>query len=151
MVANEPGERKQPTLVINPIIRWLLLCCGWTALICGVAGIFLPLVPTVPLLLLAAACFMRSSKRIHVWLLEHPRLSPLITDYLHGSGIPPRAKRAAIGTLWVSISISACFVSLIWIRILLLIVAVCVTWYLISLPVRAEVSAAEADVRPSHD
>lgn len=149
-MANQLSNRKQPKLVINPLIRWLLLCCGWTALGCGIAGIFLPLVPTVPLLLLAAACFMRSSERLHCWLLEHPRLAPLIVDYLHGKGIPPRAKRMAIGTLWISVSISAVFfVSVAWIRILLLVVAIGVTSYLASLPVRTE-GAAQNQVS-SHD
>ncbi len=54
---------------------------GLLALILGIAGIFLPLLPTTPFLLLAAICFGKSSKRFHNWLLNHPVLSPPIHDW----------------------------------------------------------------------
>ena len=99
-------------------------------------GIFLPLLPTVPLLLLAAACFARSSDKCHTWLLQHQRLGPIISGYLAGSGIPRRAKISAILLLWLSISFSALFlVPLVAIKLLLLVIAISVTIYLLRLPV----------------
>lgn len=123
--------------VQGKFFRWLLMAVGWLAVAGGVAGIFLPLVPTVPLLLLAAACFARSSERFHTWLVEHNRLGPLIRDYLDGEGIPLRAKMVAIGMVWVSVPVSAfLFVPVTWIRVLLLTIAAGITLYLFRLPTR---------------
>ena len=69
--------------VKSDLLRWILICCGWCCIAAGVVGIFVPLLPTVPFLLLAAACFARSSERFHSWLLEHSHLGPLVRDYLH--------------------------------------------------------------------
>lgn len=112
---------------------------GWLCTGLGVAGIFIPLLPTVPLLLLAAACFARSSARYHAWLLDHPRLGPLIAAYRANDGIPLRAKVLAIATLWLSISLSL-FVSSppLGLRLVLLGLAAAVTLYLLRQPTRRE-------------
>jgi len=121
--------------VTNTFLRWLLIACGWIAVAGGVVGIFLPLVPTVPLLLLAAACFARSSERFHRWLVEHNHLGPLVRDYLSGAGIPVRAKRAAIGMIWVSFPLSIfLFAQQFWLKALLAAIAVGITLYLHFLP-----------------
>lgn len=130
------GNPKPPSKhVKNDILRWILICCGWLSIVGGVIGVFLPLVPTVPLLLLASACFARSSERFHSWLVEHNHLGPLIRDYLNSGGIPLRVKRLAIGMIWVSFPTSAfLFVQVMWLRIVLLAIAAGVTLYLLSLP-----------------
>ncbi|SMG22429.1 YbaN family protein [Paracoccus sp. J56] len=77
---------------------FLALGLGFTGL--GFVGIFLPLLPTVPFLILAAACFARSSERLENWLLSHPQFGPLLSDWRERGAIPMRAKWAAlIGTL----------------------------------------------------
>ena len=93
-------------VINNKSLRTLIAAAGLLFTGLGVLGIFLPLLPTVPLLLLAAACFARSSERFHSWLLEHPRLGPMIHGYLDGQGIPLKAKAIAIAMIWVSISVS---------------------------------------------
>lgn len=109
-----------------------LLCAGL-----GLLGIFLPLLPTVPLLLLAAACFARSSPRCHGWLLDHPRLGPLVRNWQDGGGVPRRAKVTAVGLLWVTIPVSAfTLVPPVWGRVGLLLIALAVTIYLLRLPTR---------------
>lgn len=124
-----------PKHVKNELLRWMLAGIGWIAIVAGVIGIFLPLVPTVPLLLLAAACFARSSDHFHAWLVEHHYLGPLVRDYIKGAGIPRRAKITAICMVWCTLPASAfLFVSLAWVRALLLVIAVCITLYLLSLP-----------------
>jgi uncharacterized membrane protein YbaN (DUF454 family) len=118
-------------------MRILLLGCGILATALGVLGIFLPLLPTVPLLLLSAACFARSSPRCHAWLLDHPRLGPLVSDYIDGNGIPLRAKVWAILLLWTSISLSALLVvPILPVKLALFTVAIGVTIYLLRLPTR---------------
>lgn len=107
-----------------------LLCTGL-----GILGIFLPLLPTVPLLLLAAACFARSSERCHRWLLDHPRFGPALRGYLDGRGIPRRAKVKAIVLIWVTLPASAfLFVTLPWVQALLIAIGLGVTLYLLRLP-----------------
>lgn len=67
------------------LVRPLLAALGWTCVALGAAGLFVPLLPTTPFLLVAAWCFDRSSPRVHAWLLRQPALGPLILDWqLHG-------------------------------------------------------------------
>lgn len=115
----------------NPLVRSLLLVIGWLAVALGVIGIFLPVLPTTPFLLLAAACFVRSSQRFYDWLVSHPRLGPWFRDYLEGNGIPLRGKVYAIATMWISISISCWLVPLVWARIGMLMSATLVTLYIL--------------------
>lgn len=133
MPQNNPGPPNN--YVKSSILRWILICCGWLCITAGIVGIFLPLLPTVPFLLLAAACFARSSERFHVWLVEHNHLGPLIRGYLNGGGIPLRVKRMAIGMVWISLPVSAfVFVQVHWMRIMLISIAAAVTLYLLWLP-----------------
>lgn len=118
-------------------IKPVLAVIGLLSTLLGVIGIFVPLLPTVPLLLLAAACFARSSERFHNWLLEHPHLGPMIHDFMDGQGIPLRAKIISISAIWVSISISVFFlIPLLWVKIFLIAIGLCVTIYLLRLPMR---------------
>lgn len=118
-------------------LRVLLIALGLISTGLAVAGIFLPLVPTVPLLLLAAACFARSSETFYRWLTNHPRLGPIVRTYRDGRGIPLRAKVAAVALLWVSIALSVAFTGRGWVRVLLLTIAALLTLYLLRLPTRA--------------
>lgn len=113
-------------------VRYLLLAIGWLSVALGVLGIFLPVLPTTPFLLLAAACFARSSPRFHHWLVHHPKLGPWIRDYLSGEGIPLKGKVYAIGLMWASIGLSCYLVPLFWARTFMLISAVLVSLYILS-------------------
>ncbi len=78
-----------------------LLCVGLAAL-----GLFLPLVPATPFLLLAAACFARSSERLHQWMLQHRRFGPLLRDWEAHRAIRPAAKRAATAAILASAALT---------------------------------------------
>ena len=99
----------------------------------GIAGIFLPLLPTTPFLLLAAACFARSSDRLYNWLLNNRWFGRYIRDYLQKRAIRLRVKVFAITVLWLVIGFSGVFVtdSVIF-RIMLFLIAAGVTWHLLS-------------------
>ncbi len=112
-------------------VRYLLLAVGWLSVALGVVGIFVPVLPTTPFLLLAAACFVRSSRRFYLWLVNHPRLGPWIRDYLEGNGIPLKGKIYAIGLMWLSIGFSCYLVPLFWARAFMLTSAVLVSLYIL--------------------
>lgn len=133
----------------NSVKRWCLLVAGLLSTALAILGIFLPLLPTVPLLLLAAACFARSSETFYRWLLEHRYLGPWLQPYLDGGGIPRRARIKAIALVWLTITASAfLFVPLLWVRAVMFAVALCVTIYLLRLPTRID-AANQANVRNS--
>jgi uncharacterized membrane protein YbaN (DUF454 family) len=78
---------------------------GVVSLALGVIGIFLPLLPTTPFVLLAAFCFSRGSDRIEAWLLAHPRFGPMVVDWRARRAVPLRAKQLAwammaVGSAW---------------------------------------------------
>lgn len=117
------------------VLRWLLFACGWLSVALALLGLFLPVLPTVPFLLLALACFSRSSDRFHTWLVEHEQLGPLVRPYLAGAGMPLRAKVKAILLVWASILLSTFFlIERLWLQILLPLIALGVTLYLLRLP-----------------
>ncbi len=80
-------------------MRALWVIFGMTSLALGVVGIVVPLLPTVPFVLLAAFCFARSSERLHDWLIGHAKFGPIIEDWHTRGAISPRVKR--ISTLSV--------------------------------------------------
>lgn len=116
------------------IIRHLLLAAGWLSVTLGVIGVFLPLLPTTPFLLLAAACFARSSTRFYLWLIQHPHLGPWLQNYLQGQGIPRKGKIYSICLMWVSIGLSCWLVPLFWARLGMLLCALLVSLYILRLP-----------------
>ena len=109
----------------------------WTAggtvfLALGLIGIALPILPTTPFLLLAAACYLKGSRRMYEWLTKNKLFGRYLTDYMEGRGIPLRAKAASLCMLWTAIAASILFVieDLI-LRIVLLIIAAGVTIHII--------------------
>ena len=127
---------RRTKIIDSRVLRLLLTAAGLVSTALAVLGIFLPLLPTVPLLLLAAACFARGSERFHHWLLDHPHLGPMIRGYLDGQGIPLRAKITAITLIWISIPVSVFFlIPLFWVKVFLIAIGLCVTVYLLRLPV----------------
>nr|WP_148255982.1 YbaN family protein [Pusillimonas sp. T7-7] len=104
---------------------------GTLALILAILGIFLPLLPTTPFLLLASACYLRGSERLHRWLMSNRTLGPYLSNLQAGRGIPLRGKIIALTLMWASLAFSAWYVPLPWVRLLLLIPGIGVTIYLL--------------------
>ena len=95
-------------------MRLTYLLIGHTSLALGFIGIFVPLLPTTPFVLLAAACYSRGSKRFHTWIHEHPRFGPMITSWHKHGAIGPGAKIAAVITLVISITFSVARLAWPW-------------------------------------
>ena len=95
--------------------RWqrvLWATAGALALFTGLVGIFVPLLPTTPFVLLAAFCFSRGSERCERWLLEHPRFGPMVRDWRERRAVPLRAKQLAtvmmaLGSVWAAFTLPA--------------------------------------------
>ncbi|HVL74604.1 MAG TPA: YbaN family protein [Noviherbaspirillum sp.] len=115
------------------MIKVVLNCIGLVAVALGVIGIFLPLVPTTPFLLLASACFLRGSDRLHRWLLNNRWCGKFIRDFEEKRAVPLRAKVTAIALMWISMAFSMTIVPTWWHKAMLLVIAVCVTAYLVRL------------------
>ena len=119
---------------MNKPFSWLLVAAGFLFFGLGVVGVFVPLLPTTPFLLLAAACFARSSERFYRWLLGNRWFGAYVRNYREGRGVPAKVKIFSIALLWIAISSSAAFVvSNLVVRIVLVVIAVGVTVHIVSI------------------
>jgi hypothetical protein len=117
---------------MDKIKRIALTVCGTLCVALGVVGMFMPVLPTTPFLLLAAVCYARSSKRFYDWLLTNRWCGEYIRNYREGRGIPRQQKAVTITLLWLTIGSTAGFaVSLCWVRLVLIGIAVAVTIHLL--------------------
>ncbi len=112
--------------------KGLLIFAGTVFTATGIIGIFVPILPTTPFLLLAAACYLRSSRRLYNWLLNNRFFGAYVRNYLDGRGMPRKIKIATILLLWITIACSIIFaVQALIIRVILLIIAIGVTVHII--------------------
>jgi uncharacterized protein len=118
------------------IVRISLFIAGTFSLALGAIGVFLPILPTTPFLLLSAACYMRSSERMHKWLLGNRWFGEYIRNYQEGRGILLKTKILAISILWAGIIYSAFVVldEILMAQVALLIIAFGVSVHLLRLP-----------------
>jgi len=114
-------------------LKSILALLGLISLGLGIVGAFLPLLPTVPFVLLSAFLFARSSDRLHNWLITHKIFGQLIRDYHEERGITIQGKVAAISMMWISNIISIVFIinNILWLQILMSIVTLSVTIYIL--------------------
>ena len=116
------------------IRRAVLISTGLLSVGLGTIGIFVPLLPTTPFLLLAAACFIRSSDRLYDWLIQHKWFGAYIRNYREHRAITLPTKVVALILLWGAIGYSAlCVAQAWWLRSLLGVIAIGVTIHLLTL------------------
>ena len=130
------SQNRQATSKRQRILKPLLLTAGTVCLVLGAIGIFLPILPTTPFLLLSAACYFRSSERMYNWLLGNRWFGKYIKNYREGKGIPLKTKVLAVAVLWAGILYSAIMVvdEFFIAQLALLIIALGVSVHLIRLP-----------------
>ena len=125
---------KKKRKITSNLNRWILIIIGSFFTGLGILGIFLPLLPTTPFLLLAAACYIRSSERFYNWLMNNKWLGNYIKNYLEGKGVSLKSKVLSISLLWITIGYSVVFVVNIFpIRVILILIAIGVTIHLLSI------------------
>ena len=121
--------------VRSPLLRYLLMAIGWLSVALGTIGIFLPLLPTTPFLLLAAGCFVRCSPRFYYWLVGHPRLGKYLLYYLDGRGMPLKAKIYTLLLMWTTMLLTAfVFTDRLPVKIILPLIGFGVSIYILRLP-----------------
>jgi uncharacterized membrane protein YbaN (DUF454 family) len=119
---------------MRTLVEALYLSVGTLAVVLGIIGIFLPVLPTTPFLLLAAFCYARSSDRFYQWLITNRWFGKYIKDYREGKGIPRREKVLTLTMLWLTIGFAAIFtVSAWWGKLILIAVACGVTLHVVRL------------------
>lgn len=111
---------------LNSAKKALLIAAGSVCLALAVLGVFLPLLPTTPFLLLASACYVRSSERLHGWLMGNRLLGGYIRNFQERRGIPLRAKVLTVALLWVPLAYSIYRLDALWLELLLMLMGV--TW-----------------------
>ncbi|MDY2572777.1 MAG: YbaN family protein [Fusobacterium necrophorum] len=116
--------------VIVIVKRNILLGVAWISLILGGIGIFLPLLPTTPFILLSAFCFQKSSEKFHQWILNSPVFGKYIRDYQEQKGITLKNKIVAITFMAVGMSFSAYKVPNTYMRISLVIIFIAVSYHI---------------------
>jgi len=120
-------------LKITLIKKYLLIFAGSISLVLGFIGVFLPVLPTTPFLLLSSFCFIRSSKPLYNWLINHKIFGAYIYNYITYRAVKKSAKIGAIIFLWTTLSISIFIVSSLHLRIFLVAVGVFVSIHLFTL------------------
>ncbi|SHG09328.1 hypothetical protein SAMN05216225_101542 [Ornithinibacillus halophilus] len=117
---------------MNYLKKVFLIISGSLSLGIGILGIFLPLIPTTPMLLLAAACYIRSSERLYNWLITNKYFGPYIRNYREGKGILLKAKVIGVSTIWISMLYTIFFVvPLLFVKLLLALIAAYFSWFIL--------------------
>lgn len=114
--------------------RGLFLLAGLCSLGLGILGIVLPILPTVPFILLAAYCFARSSNRLHRWLMQHPWFAEPLKNWQEKKAIRKDLKRKAYMVSSLSFIVSIAIVPLIWVKVMLLCLGTGLIMYLRQIP-----------------
>ena len=120
-------------MIKTGLCKWMYIFIGVLSVGIGTVGILVPLLPTTPFLLLAAACFIRSSERLYQWLIKHKWFGSYIKNYIEHHAITNRAKIVTILLLWSSLCFTALWViNTLALRVLLLFIGIGVTLHVLS-------------------
>lgn len=136
---------KKPLFNRASVKRNLLITAGFACLVLGAVGIFIPVLPTTPFLLLAAGLFMRSSSRLYLWITHHRVFGTFIRNYRRFHAVPLRSKVFALVLLWLTIGYSIIWVAQAWwLRTLLFLVASAVSVHILRMKTLTAAMLAES-------
>jgi uncharacterized membrane protein YbaN (DUF454 family) len=138
-VNKEISKAQEPASVRmhdSRFMRSFYLIVGFAALILAVAGAVLPVLPTTPFLLLAAACFARSSKRFHDKLLANRIAGPIIREWTAHRSIRQEVKRWVYVLMALSFGSSILVMPTLWLQVMLAVLGIVLTFFIWRIPVR---------------
>ncbi len=116
------------------IFKYLLIALGWICVVMGIIGIFVPVWPTTVFFLIAAWSFAKSSERFYNWLINHPKFGRFMRDYREHRGMPLKSKIIAVTMITFVIGSSVIFFTgKLWLRVILIAIAVGVIRHILSL------------------
>ena len=114
-------------------MKYILIILGSISLALGVIGIFLPLLPTTPFLLLSATLYVRSSEKLYHWLINQKYLGTYIRNFREHKAIPLRAKVISVALVWITLLYCAIGISKnILLSIFFLSLATAISWHILS-------------------
>ena len=120
---------------MKPLNKYLFLSIGLICMALGFVGVFLPILPTTPFMILAAFCFSKSSERLHNWLLERPHIGKLILDWQNDGVIRKKAKVASTLVIVPLFSYTLIFVQVsVFVKVLLVLIGLGVLYFIWSRP-----------------
>jgi hypothetical protein len=117
--------------------RVVLVVGGSVSLALGVIGVVVPVLPTTPFLLLAAACYARGSDRLYGWLLGQPSLGPIIRQWRASRSLPPGVRTRALVVVAITFAVSLVLVDALLLRVMLVLVAAILMTFLVRIPTAA--------------
>ena len=130
----ETENTKIPDITRNRFLRLILLACGFLFTFLAILGAILPLVPTTPFLIVAAACFYRSSEKFYRLIMYNRYFGNYLRDYKSGKGIPLKVKIMTLIFLWVSTLLSVfVFIPYLWLEILVIAINTAITVHILFL------------------
>ncbi len=153
-ISGKPTEPEAPPdpSTISPLWRAVLLVVGTASLVLGVIGILLPVLPTTPFLLVAAACYARASTRLYSWLLGQRSLGPIITAWRRSRSLPPGVKIRALVVVAVTFTVSVVLVDTLVLRLVLIATGVILAAFLYRIPTaRPEPPSATMSATPPQE
>lgn len=127
-------EKPEGKAGLGSLRKAMYIVAGTMSLGLGALGVFLPVLPTTPFLLLSAACYYKGSERMHRWLLNNKVFGGYIRNYKEGKGISLRGKVFASLLLWTTICLSAIYVGNFLVQTALFVIATIVTIHIMTLP-----------------
>jgi uncharacterized membrane protein YbaN (DUF454 family) len=128
------GPDELPAVTLSLPVRAILVVVGTTALVIGVLGIVVPVLPTTPFLLVAAACYARSSTRLYAWLLGQPSLGRIVAEWRRSRSLPPGVKPRALLVVALTFTVSVILVDAFVLQLLLVAVGVILGAFLWRIP-----------------
>jgi uncharacterized membrane protein YbaN (DUF454 family) len=141
-----PARPTTPVPSQDRILRAWWFVCGWASVAVGSIGVIVPGLPTTVFFVIAAWCFSKSSPRFEQWVLDLPKIGPMVKDHRDGLGMSHRVKRFALGSMWTAIALSAVVLRGRWVSVAAIVAlgvlgAAYIVW---RVPVREDVLAERA-------
>ena len=114
-------------------MKTLCIVLGSISLALGIIGIFVPLLPTTPFLLLTAALYFKGSPRLYNWLLNHRHFGPIVRNFRENKAIPLRAKIISLTLMWGTMGYCILFlIPIFWVKVVMTLIAAGVTYHILS-------------------